>query len=269
MTRPILYLLPTMKHSFFAIIVLIGTCSKTHAAADCTERVDGAPCGNSVCNQGICLPASEGQCIDKKVDDTCNTVYGGRCFDVGDNQTLLSCRDGQEYVRYWNEIRSCASAKEGDSCTVKEYVSNQGTTADGHSVFGEAPSKCGKSIDADGGDDQPLACLAPYEAACSAKMEGTECTYNSVLGETKECGGDSFLNPRGDLPTDVLIGYNLCEKYGECWGDGMGSPAKCIRGDDVHYKCVLNQSGTCSSGSTTLSSVFVLIFMFPLLVALL
>lgn len=91
------------------------------------------------------------------------------------------------------------------------------------------------------------------------------------LGETKECGGSKFN--AYDIPIDVLIGYNnLCEKYGECFGDGTGASAKCIRGDDVHYKCELRQSGDCSAGST-LSSVSTLIttlcFMVPVLVALL
>lgn len=255
-----------MKHFFFAILTLIVTCSKTHAA-NCTGRVDGAPCDSSICNQGICLPESEGICIDKRVDefcgncDTCLTYGNGRCYDVGKGG-LLSCRNGMQYAKYWNEIQ-CASENEGNSCTFKEHIRNYGETSDGHSVFGEASSKCGKSvIDS---VDQPPVCLDPYVAACSGKMEGEDCSYNSFLGETEECGG-GWTSRAGT--TTVLIGYKLCEKYATCWGDGTGSPAKCIKGDNVHYQCVLNQSGTCSSGSI-LSSVSALIFMIPLLFALL
>jgi len=258
-------------HSFVATIFLIGTCSKTNAF-NCTNRADGAPCGGSICNQGICLPESEGKCIDKTEDeycgncDTCLTYGNGRCFDVG-NQGLLSCRNGKQYVEHWNK-NQCASASVGDSCTIKQDISNYGETADGHSVFGEAPSTCGKVVDEQGGDQ--LVCLDPYESACSNKVEGAACTFNTFLGETKECGG-SWFNGR-DIPIDVLIGYNLCEKYGECYGDGTGASAKCIRGDDVHYKCELKQSGDCSAGST-LPSVSTLIttlcFMVPVLVALL
>lgn len=256
-------------HSFVAIIVLIGTCSKTDAF-DCAGRVDGAPCGGSVCNQGICLPESEGICLDKTEDEFCGIEAS--CFDVASmlgNQTLLSCRTGRQYAEYWNK-NQCASARYGDSCTIKQHIRHYGETADGHTVFGEAPSTCGKAVDDYSGDQ--LVCLDTYESACSNKAEGAACTFNAFLGVTRECGGSSWYSSSREFPTDVLIGYSFCEKYGECYGDGTGASAKCIRGNDVHYKCELRQSGDCSAGST-LSSVSTLIttlcFMVPVLVALL
>jgi len=261
-------------HSFVAIIVLIGTCSKTDAF-NCIDRVDGAPCGGSICNQGICLPESEGKCIEKTVDeycgncDTCQTFGDGRCFDVG-NQGLLSCRNTKQYAEYWNK-NQCASASVGDSCTIKQEIYHQARnkqlwlTPDGHSVFGEAPSTCGKVVD-ELGEDQ-LVCLDPYESAGSNKVEGAACTFNTFLSETKKCVAAGLI-----YADEYLIGYNLCEKDGECFGDGTGASAKCIRGDGVYYGCELRQSGDCSAGST-LPSVSTLIttlcFMVPVLVALL
>jgi len=266
-------------HSFVAIIVLIGTCSNTEAF-NCTNRVDGAPCGGSICNQGICLPESEGICIDKTVDeycwncDTCKTNGDGRCFDVGNPQGLLSCRDGKQYAEYWNK-NQCASASVGDSCTMKQEMStiyrpegagmnNYGGEDTDPTVFGVAPSTCGQVAN-------ELVCLESNESACSNKLEGTACTFNAFLGETKQCGGNS--GTWGDMPTTVLIGYSLCEKHGQCFGDGTGASAKCIRGDDIHYNCMRRISGDCSAAGSTLSSVSTLIttlcFMVPALVALL
>jgi len=266
-------------HFFVAISVLIGKCSETDAY-NCTNRVDGAPCGTSVCHKGSCLPGPEGDCYTKKPQEFCSGTPGSsgynRCLNVG-YQGLLSCLTGDKAVEYWNK-NQCTSASEGDSCTVKEYLSIFKETRHSRSIFGEAKSECKKVVDYKDDNDDPddpdlsLVCVDPDEFACIDKGKGMNCIWNTFNVENKRCLGDEVYPGSGVYPETVAVGYTRCENKGICWANTTGVPAKCIRGNLIDMRCELVQRGGCSAGSS-LSSLSTLVttfcYMTPFLVALL